>query len=117
MKKLNRNTDVYSLKILMLKGEWVNDEFIKGEIKYTYLDGEDHIVYLDNNRFKKKKLIENNQIKQEPEITRNIGSSSSNNSSNSSSSGSKRSFENVQIKQENKKLKKYGFFINAINKN
>ena len=97
--KLKTNRDEYSLKILMLKGEWNNNEFIKGEIKYTYLYGEDHLVVLNNGIFKKKETV---QIKQEPEITRNISISSSSNS------GSKRSLEDVKIKQENesKRLKK-----------
>lgn len=98
-KKLKTNKDEYSLKILMLKGEWIDNEFTKGEIKYTYLDGEDHLVVLNNGIFKKKETV---QIKQEPEVTRNI------NVGNSSSSGSKRSLEDVKIKQENenKRLKK-----------
>jgi hypothetical protein len=41
-------------KILSLCGTWRNDEFIKGDIKYTFLDGEDHDVTLDNGTFKKK---------------------------------------------------------------
>jgi hypothetical protein len=101
-KKLKTKKDEYSLKILMLKGEWNDNKFTKGEIKYTYLDGEDHLVILDNGRFEKKAIV---QIKQEPEISRN---SNVGNSSSSSSSGSKRSLEDVKIKQENenKRVKK-----------
>ena len=101
-KKLNTNRDEYSLKILILKGEWNNNEFIKGEIKYTYLDGEDHLVVLNNGIFKKKACI---QIKQESEITRNSNVSNSSSSNSSNISGSKRSFEDVKIKQENKKIR------------
>ena len=41
------------IKILSLDGKWENDEFIEGKIKYTYLDGEDHLVSLNNEKFVK----------------------------------------------------------------
>ena len=94
--KLKTIRDEYSLKIKMLKGEWNNNEFIKGEIEYTYLDGEDHLVVLNNGIFKKKETV---QIKQEPEATRNIITS------NSSNSGSKRSLEDVKISSKKMKIK------------
>lgn len=78
----------YPFKILFLSGKWKNNEFIKGEIKYTFLDGNDHLIYFNNGVMKKIKEVPKNPVNK---VTNDISK--------------KRSSSDILIKSEVKKSK------------